>query len=312
MAFLPYNELKYYSFGLKAGVSNLAANGLSLGIKKTIGKITQPINSYTRFPEYYFFERAIRDYLSTVAVDREIKILDVGSPKMFGLYLAFTISAEVTLSDISELNVDEYRSMWRNMESQAKGKALFSLQDARSLQFEEGEFDLVYAMSVIEHVDGEGGDSLAMRELIRVLRPGGLLIVSVPFGTVYIEQKIIGLAGAVRRTNDDKAHFFQRIYDRSAFEHRILARAVNLEQTNFTTIWRKHQWAHRSFGALGGNARGALGFFNPFLSAWGNQSCKGINNSFDVEYDTLHSARDIYGDLIMVGRKVPVSGIYPN
>jgi SAM-dependent methyltransferase len=310
MTFLPYDELTYYSFGLKAGVSSLAANGLSLGIKKTIGKIIQPINSYTRFPEYYSFDRAVRDYLSSAPFDHEIKILDVGSPKMFGLYLAFSIRAEVTLTDISELNVDEYRSMWRGMESEAKGKALFSLQDARSLQFEEGEFDLVYAMSVIEHVDGEGGDTAAMRELIRVLRPGGLLVVSVPFGTGYIEQKKIGLAGAVRRTNDNKAYFFQRIYDRAAFEQRILARVANLEETSFTTIWRKHGWAHRSFGALGGDVRGALGFLNPLLSVLGNESCKGINTSFDVEYESLHSARDVYGDLIMVGRKGPISAIH--
>jgi SAM-dependent methyltransferase len=312
MAFLPYDELTYYSFGLKAGVLSLAANGLSLGFKKTIGKIVQPINSYTRFPEYYCFDRAVRDYLASTALDHKVKILDVGSPKMFGLYLAFTIPAEVTLTDISELNVDEYRSMWRTMESEAKGEALFSLQDGRSLEFEEGKFDLVYAMSVIEHVEGEEGDSAAMRELIRVLRPGGLLIVSVPFGTAYIEQKTIGLAGAVRGTNDKKAYFFQRIYDRAAFEQRILARIANLEETSFTTIWRKQGWAHRSFATLGANARGVLGFLNPLLSILGNESCKGINTSFNAQYETLHSARDIYGDLIMVGRKGPIPDIHPS
>jgi SAM-dependent methyltransferase len=303
IAVFPHSELRYYSFGLRVGFANLFTNGLSLGIKKSLGKITQPINSYTRFPEYYHFESAIQHYLRNAPVGRQIRVLDVGSPKMLGLYLAANTRVEVTLTDISELNIDEYRVMWRGLEKRAQGKAVFALQDARTLQYGDDEFDVVYSMSVIEHIEGDSGDTKAVEEMIRVLKPGGLLLVSVPFAVKYIEQHRVGFSGAVRETNDSRMYFFQRIYDKLAVETRILDHAGELAQIAMTTIWRRSTWMPRSFGALGVDVRGLLGFLNPLLSAIINRSRPGMDPSFNVTYGSLHTARDVYGDLILVGRK---------
>ncbi len=49
--------------------------------------------------------------------------------------------------------------------------------DARHLPFADGEFDVVIAAEVLEHIHE---DSAAIAELHRVLRPGGLLAVTVP------------------------------------------------------------------------------------------------------------------------------------
>ncbi|KRF37728.1 methyltransferase [Nocardioides sp. Soil805] len=49
--------------------------------------------------------------------------------------------------------------------------------DALSLPFADGEFDRVVAAEVLEHVPA---DIQAIHELVRVLRPGGTLAVSVP------------------------------------------------------------------------------------------------------------------------------------
>src|SRR6185503_19296284 len=113
--------------------SSFLTNGLRLGARKTVGKITQPINAHSRFPEYYWFDAAIREHARRLGAQQPLKVLDVGSPKLLGLHLAFATDAELTLTDISALNVDEYRTMWRGLERSAKGTALFSLQDARSL-----------------------------------------------------------------------------------------------------------------------------------------------------------------------------------
>jgi ubiquinone/menaquinone biosynthesis C-methylase UbiE len=299
----PHRELDYYSFALHAGLLNLLSNGMRLGIKKTIGKITQPINAYSRFPEYYWFETAIRNHQGSVTASRRLKILDVGSPKMLGLYLASNTEAEIMLTDISATNVDEYQTMWQALQAKARGKASFSLQDARSLKFPDAEFDVVFSMSVIEHIEGEQGDSEAIHELLRVLKPGGLLALSVPFGAHYVEQKRIGFAGAARKTGDGETYFFQRIYDPGAFQKRILEQASNLNEITLTAVARKNQWLARAFGSLGESARGAVGFVNPLLSVAINRSSNGVENSFKGSYGDLHSASDVYGDLILTGHK---------
>jgi ubiquinone/menaquinone biosynthesis C-methylase UbiE len=49
--------------------------------------------------------------------------------------------------------------------------------DALSLPFADGEFDRIVAAEVLEHIPA---DIQAIHELVRVLRPGGTLAVSVP------------------------------------------------------------------------------------------------------------------------------------
>ena len=299
----PHCEFKFYAFGLSAGLLNVFSNGMSLGAKKTIGKIMQPMNSYSRFPEYYWFERAIRGYGSTSTLSPAIKILDVGSPKMLGLYLGYKTEASIMLTDISDINVSEYRTMWYGLERRAKGKISFSLQDARALQFPDNEFDIVYSMSVIEHIEGEKGDSRAVLELQRVLRPGGLLVLSVPLGDRFVEQMRIGVSGAALKTGDEKTYFFQRIYDSQAFQNRILDYAARLKGIVLTRVSRKNQWIARGFGSLGENFRGALGFMNPLLSIAINRSNNGMEGTIRGSYGQFHRATDVYGDLILTGQK---------
>ncbi len=303
MNVFPHGELTYYAFGVRAGVANLTTNGLRLGLKKTVGKITQPVNAYTRFAEYRAFDRAVREFQHTRPPDPPIAVLDVGSPKLFGLYLAAGRRAAVTLTDISPANIDEYRVMWRGLEAAARGTAEFSLQDARRLEYADEAFDVVYSMSVVEHIDGDRGDSAAVREMLRVLRPGGLFLLSVPFGRTFMDQHRVGFAGAAEWTGDAREYFFQRIYDRRAFQERILDAASELGTYTVGTVARQRTWLARNFGRLPDNARGALGCLNPLLSAAISRVREGVDDGFPVCYGRLHEARDVYGDLILSGRK---------
>jgi SAM-dependent methyltransferase len=302
MNLFPHRELTYYFFGLRAGFANLFTNRFQLGLKKTAGKIMQPINSYTRFPEYYWFDTAIAGYLAQMPAGLRPLVLDVGSPKGLGLYLGARTPADLMLTDISEINIDEYKIIWRALQKRAKGKVDFCLQDARKLQFESERFDIVYSMSVLEHVEGEAGDAMALHECLRVLKPGGLLVLSVPFGQIYVEQKRIGFSGAARKTGNQEAYFFQRIYDPAGFENRILNQLEGLERIQLTTVSRSLPWISHTFGALGENLRGLLGAMNPLLSVFGNRSCAGIK-PFATEYGEFHRATDLYGDIILTGIK---------
>lgn len=298
----PYRELKYYSFGLRIGFANLFRNGLALGLKRTVGKITQPINSFSRFPEYHYFDQAIAKHLANLRSPSRPAILDVGSPKLFGLHLASAANVSVKLTDITELNIDQYRILWEAIRPGARGQACFDLQDARRLTFPDESFSVVYSMSVIEHVEGDRGDSEAVQEMIRVLQPGGLLVISVPFGPVFQEQSIVGFAEAARFTGDAREYFFQRIYDSEAFKKRILSEA-ELEAVEMITVWRRRVRLLKAYSRLGQNIHGALGFLNPCLSAIANRSSLGMSSSIPGSYGRLHSLQDIYGDLIITGIK---------
>jgi len=68
------------------------------------------------------------------------------------------------------------------------------------------------------------------------------------------------------------------------------------------TIQRTRPWISRGFGALGENLRGLLGGLNPVFSALGNRSIENVH-PFDTQYGEFHSAKDIYGDLVLTAKK---------
>ncbi len=67
--------------------------------------------------------------------------------------------------------------------------------DVRRLPFADNSFDVVTAMDIIEHIDD---DKAASREIFRVLKPGGRLLVTVPaFSSLWSEH-------------DEALHHFRR------------------------------------------------------------------------------------------------------
>ena len=283
-------------------MSNLAHNGLALGVRKTIGKIFQLVNYYGRFPQYRFIGERIERHLTSFQGTRAM-ILDVGSPKLLGLCLAWRYAVELQLTDISHLDIDEYRLLWNSIKHRARGTAAFSLQDARALPYPPATFDVVYSMSVVEHVEADHGDSASVRELIRVLKPGGLLLLTVPFGTHYVEQQRIGLRNTDETSGDDRSHFYQRIYDQAACETRLLTEIGRLQNFSLTTVYHRFPLFAQLWERLGADVRGILGFANPWLSAMVSRTCEGFCHKAGGRYGPLSKNGEINGHLMIAATR---------
>lgn len=103
--------------------------------------------------------------------------------------------------------------------------------DILDLPFDDNEFDLVFCNHVLEHIED---DSIAMKELFRVMKPGGMGIFQVPQElareVTYEDPKI--------KTPEDKAkHFGQydhvRIYGKDYF-NRLRNIGFNVEEVNYS------------------------------------------------------------------------------
>ena len=94
--------------------------------------------------------------------------------------------------------------------------------DALCLPFADGTFDRVIASEVLEHIPN---DSAAMRELARVLRPGGSMAVTVP----RCGPEVVNWALSDEYHDTPGGHV--RIYRRSTLERRLSS--AGLEPTGF-------------------------------------------------------------------------------
>ncbi len=84
---------------------------------------------------------------------------------------------------------------------------IFMRMDARHLAFRSGSFDIAYSLSSIEHFGGMAGATAAVREMTRVLRPGGTLALA----TEYV------LDGPPREETF-QPHEFHRLIDQPGLE----------------------------------------------------------------------------------------------
>ncbi|HEV2715028.1 MAG TPA: class I SAM-dependent methyltransferase, partial [Terriglobales bacterium] len=91
---------------------------------------------------------------------------------------------------------------------------------ARNLPFADGRFDAVFSISVIEHIPGRG-DEAALREMWRVLRSGGRLIITIPFLPRYWEEYVDDDWYGLNSPNLAGQFFASRYYDAPSIQSRI-------------------------------------------------------------------------------------------
>ena len=116
-----------------------------------------------------------------LAIGAGTKVIDVGCGAGRHSFEAFRRGADVIAFDqnASDLNdVDEILQAMKDQgEVPASARAEAVKGDALDLPFADGTFDCVIASEILEHVPE---DDRAIAELVRVLKPGGALAITVP------------------------------------------------------------------------------------------------------------------------------------
>ena len=118
------------------------------------------------------------DRLGLRAGDR---VLDMGCGAGRHAFEIYRRGGDVVAFDMDAEELARVHAIFAEMstagEAPAGARAATEQGDALRLPFQDGEFDRVVAAEVLEHIPA---DVDAMRELVRVLRPGGTMAVSVP------------------------------------------------------------------------------------------------------------------------------------
>ncbi|SOJ55606.1 Demethylmenaquinone methyltransferase [Mycobacterium simulans] len=151
------------------------------------------------------------------------KVIDVGCGAGRHAFEAFRRGSDVVAFDRDAAELRSVETMLQAMaesgEAPATASAKAVVGDALSLPYDDETFDCVIASEILEHVPQ---DDAAITELIRVLKVGGTLAVSVPR---WLPERVCWMLSKEYHSNEG-GHV--RIYRASSLRDKITCRGMEL------------------------------------------------------------------------------------
>lgn len=148
-----------------------------------------------------------------------LRFLDVSSPRLFPLTFLLnrpTVTGDLLNPDVGDLALTRTLVEASGLSPRCTLRAL-TVEGAR---FEPGVFDLVTSISVVEHIPAPG-DTAAVEELWRWIRPGGKLVLTVPCAREAFEEFVDADPYGLLLPSQDGFYFGQRFYDEATLETRF-------------------------------------------------------------------------------------------
>jgi len=165
---------------------------------------------------------------------KKMRILDIGSGRsLFPIYLA-SKGHEVVCIDNDEILMTKISP---KLAEWSKAFVNYKTNDATKLEFKDNEFDIVFCLSVLEHLEEERVDGKrvnyhkqnldvkAIGEMIRVVKPNGFVILTVEWS---------------ENPDDVQSYSFQDIFDRLLKPYHKFLENDKKPNFNWDDLKRKH------------------------------------------------------------------------
>ena len=160
------------------------------------------------------------------------RLLDLGCGAGRHAFAAVERGAVVTAVDADDTEVKGVAAMFEALVD-APGYGTAVTGDALRLPFPDSTFDRVVAAEVLEHIPP---DTAAIAELVRVLRPGGTIAVTVPrWG-----PELVNWALSDEYHGNEGGHI--RIYRRRVLEGRLRAAGIDVTGHHYAHALHSPYW----------------------------------------------------------------------
>ena len=165
------------------------------------------------------------------------KVIDVGCGAGRHSFEAYRRGADVIAFDQNASDLNDVDEILQAMKDQGEvppsARAEAVKGDALDLPFADGAFDCVIASEILEHVPEDGR---AIAELVRILKPGGTLAITVPR---WLPERVCWALSDEYHANEG-GHI--RIYRADELCGKVLAHGLRLNRTHHAHALHSPFW----------------------------------------------------------------------
>lgn len=216
-----------------------------------------------------------------LAVGPGTKVIDVGAGAGRHSFEAYRRGADIIAFDQDKEELDNVATMFEAMaeagEAPEGAVAEATAGDALALPYADGTFDVVIASEILEHVPQ---DEAAIAELVRVLKPGGKLAVTVPR---WLPERVCWLLSDEYHANEG-GHI--RIYKADELRGKVESRGMRFRHAHHAHALHSPYWWIKCAVGVEKNTHPAVTAYHRLL-VWDMMSAPALTRTAEAALNPL-------------------------